>query len=109
MSLDTHLSEGVVLITIAVVVHALAVVGEDRPGVRGERVSVLALRFSVLIAPTVGVFAERSGYLMVGHGSRERKLTTMQSNSSSNNETIFTIEATPLKYGPGPRRRPVGS
>ena len=37
----THLSDGVVLITIAVVVHALAIVGEDRPGVRGERVSSL--------------------------------------------------------------------
>ena len=25
----------------------------------------------------------------------------MQSNSRPNNETIFTMEATPLKYGPG--------
>jgi hydroxyacid-oxoacid transhydrogenase len=30
----------------------------------------------------------------------ERKLTTMHDNSGSNNETVFTMEATPLKYGP---------
>ena len=46
------------------------------------------------------VSAERSGYKDRALLAGERKLI-MPNDSRSNNETIFTMEATPLKYGPG--------
>jgi hypothetical protein len=36
-----------------------------------------------------------------GTARGERKHTTMHNDSRLNKETIFTMEATPLKYGPG--------
>src|SRR5215212_10783478 len=44
---------------------------------------------------------KEAGTQAIGTARGERKLTTMHDNSGSNNETVFTMEATPLKYGPG--------
>ena len=68
---------------------------------KGIRLQVSGFRFAVRtnLKPERGS-AEWSGYkerqLVVG----ERKLN-MNNGPGSNNETVFTMEATPLKYGPG--------
>ena len=36
-----------------------------------------------------------------GNPAGERRYMGRQSNGGSDNETIFTMETTPLKYGPG--------